>query len=220
MTILKILSDILLSPAYPLYCPVCRKDWDVGTGYICPDCWNVLPRADSWEQFGLTNTGDPIPAYYRYDEVMRNLILQMKFYGRKDIAERLGEIVGEVLAQRCQGKFDAIVPVPLHPVRLRERGYNQVELIAHKIAESLNCACSTDLIIRARHTSPQSALSDRERLKNVTNAFSPTLDRRDNLPLSVLLIDDVMHTGSTLNACAEVLNRLGIRKVVKVALVR
>lgn len=106
-----------------------------------------------------------------------------------------------------------VVPVPLSTRRLRERGFNQSELIARKIAQALHLTCDNTLLLRTRHTVPQTEMSlRRERLFNVRNAFSCITPERVN-GRHVILIDDVFTTGATLSECAKVLQSAGAKKV-------
>jgi len=111
---------------------------------------------------------------------------------------KLGKLAAKNMKNRGPDwEIDAVVPVPLHPVRLRERGYDQNLLIAKGVAAELSLPIRTDLIRRIRQTPAQSRLSDKERTKNLRNAFTPLPVSLEQVPASVLLVDDVIHTGST-----------------------
>ncbi len=129
---------------------------------------------------------------------------------------RLAEVIGE---EPKELSADVVVPVPLHPTRLRERGYNQAELIARPLARSLGLPMHSWLLVRTKPRPEKQKLSVHERWDSVRGAFvarpgSPV----DNL--SVLLVDDVMTTGATLDACARVLRRAGARRVIALAVAR
>jgi len=213
-------GTVLVSPIFPLYCPECGREWRDGAGFICPDCWESLPIADPPERFFSRDKSLAIPAIFRYDETMRNLVHQMKFGGRTDVATRLGEAVGEAVAAAHIAGLSAIVPVPLHPVRRRERGYDQVETMATAAAAVLNLPVRLDIIRRVRHTSPQSLLSDAERLKNVRDAFAPGGIEQPLPAGQVLLLDDVIHTGTTLRICQSLLLAIGVPEVTPIAAAR
>jgi len=138
----------------------------------------------------------------------------MKFYGRMDIAERLGSVLYErfypVLKQK---RFDAVIPVPLHSVRIRERGFNQSEIIAARLAEKLKVKIRSDILIRVKNTRPQSRLSNQERENNVIGAFESQSAAEDIPEGSVLLVDDVFHTGSTLKGCISALKDIGVKDI-------
>jgi ComF family protein len=114
---------------------------------------------------------------------------------------------------------DAVVPVPLHPDRKRERGYNQAELIARPLAKRLGIGMAPRLLIRTKPRPPQLLLSRSERWKSVHGAYA-TRDgvRVDNL--RILLVDDVMTTGATLDACARALRKAGAAEVFGLTVAR
>ena len=113
---------------------------------------------------------------------------------------------------------DALVPTPLHPRRLRSRGYNQSALLSHEIGRRLNLPVREDLLVRVRNPRPQvEAQSQQERRDNVADNF---FCNTDTSGLTVLLIDDVATTGSTLSECATVLKAAGATRVHALTLAR
>jgi len=115
---------------------------------------------------------------------------------------------------------DCLIPIPLHKSRLRWRGFNQAELIARELSLLWNIPVRTDLLIRQKSTSPQADIKNRDdRIKNATGIFAPHLVVK---PLSgtVILIDDLSTTGSTLDQAARVLKSLGVEKVIGVVFAR
>ncbi len=138
----------------------------------------------------------------------------MKFGGRRDAAGTLGALLAESIGFAT----DVIVPVPLHPSRLRERGFNQAEIIGQAIALTRNVKMETKAIQRVTPTSPQSRLPLPERRANVSDAFSPGPRSASVRGRRVLLVDDVVTTGSTLGACAVVLRSCGATSVNGAAL--
>jgi len=160
---------------------------------------------------------DRIFITFAYNDITRMLVHQMKFRGRSDIAARLGRTVADCLYRILLNlNIATVIPVPLHPVRVRERGYNQNIIIAENFAERLKLPVRADLIRRVRNTPPQSRLSDAERKVNLIGAFAPVLSNRPNPMGMVVLIDDVFHTGSTLRGCLEALEKCGIKEVIAV----
>jgi ComF family protein len=110
--------------------------------------------------------------------------------------------------ERLRGRhFDIIVPVPLHPTRLRERGFNQAGLLTELLSTRISIRCKR-VLKRIRYTTTQTALDRAERIENLHNAFR-LRKNADVRGLHVLLIDDVLTTGSTLSECARVLKRAG-----------
>jgi len=207
------ISNILTALVFPHYCPECGKEWSAGVGWICPECWQSLPEAGKGLWALDANLKHTVFVAFQYGESTRQLVHQMKFGGRQDIAPVLGR---EAARKYCEWRspmlFEAIVPVPLHPTRRRERGYNQNLAIAEGIAAELGLPLRNDLICRTRNTPPQSRLSDGERMKNLLGAFAP-VRKVKAVPTAVLLIDDVIHTGQTVTGCREALLAAGVKRV-------
>ena len=147
-----------------------------------------------------------------------DLVHQMKFSGRTDIAATLGtEAALRIKDQPGVKECSAVIPVPLHPIRIRERGYDQNLVIARNVAGVLNLPLLPHLLRRTRNTPPQSRLSDRERRKSLQDAFEPIASNVSYHEAKMLLIDDVIHTGATAKGCIAALNRIGIRDVMTLA---
>ena len=115
--------------------------------------------------------------------------------------------------------IDAIVPVPLHSIRLRERGYNQAELLTKSISKQSGIPIHADALFRRKYTKTQTQMNNIERIHNVQNAFGT---KQSNMIAGKcwLLVDDVMTTGSTLNACAHVLMNNGALSVYTLTIAR
>jgi len=142
-------------------------------------------------------------------------------------------LVEYFLQQRQKSKaFDSflatipiIIPVPLHPKRQKYRGFNQSELIARNLAKNWKLPFSNKILRRIKYSKPQAELSKKERLENVKNMFTPSVEilRIANRPLinkNIILVDDVWTTGATAQACAEVLKKLGSKKIWMLTLAR
>jgi ComF family protein len=114
---------------------------------------------------------------------------------------------------------DIIVPIPLHPTRLRARGFNQSALLAAQVASTLNAPLSTNTLIRTRNTSSQANMNRQQRFTNLKNAFSVPKESRIR-KRRVLLVDDVITTTATMREAASVLVRAGAEYVDAVALAR
>jgi len=155
---------------------------------------------------------------FHYEGVAKELIAQLKYQSRLSLVPFLGQILTETVLRRLgPDPADAVVPVPLHPVRLRERTFNQAQFLAQRLADNLRLPCRRNLLIRRKATHPQADLSRGERRANVEGAFALAPD-----PLirsaRLLLVDDVFTTGSTANACAKILKQAGAAQVTVVAL--
>ena len=140
---------------------------------------------------------------------MRTIIHQLKYYGKLHLAEHLGQAMAELLIKdkKIRGA-DFIIPVPLHKVKKRSRGFNQSELLARKISQISGISVIDNVFIRKRYTENQSLLPIDERAKNVEGAFE--LINSDILQgKNLVLVDDIITTGSTVNECIKVLMEAG-----------
>ena len=148
----------------------------------------------------------------RYEDVAREAVHAFKFRGRRALAAPLAALLAEIDATALPaGVPEVLVPVPLHPRRERERGFNQARLLAHRLGRSWGVPCS-DALARARATLPQAELSAEARRDNVRGAFA--LRRRSEVAgRHVALVDDVLTTGSTVLACARCLRDGGAATV-------
>src|SRR6266487_2108483 len=205
----------ITSLLYPPVCTICAAI--VGSDdYLCegceakttrivpPFCGNCAHRTIHF---------DAAVAAYRSRGIVRQIIHDFK-YGRQI---HLRHLVTRWLAAalddlRLRGRrFDVIIPVPLHPARKRKRGFNQASLLAELLSAQISIQ-SKPLLERIRYTTTQTALDRTERMENLHNAFR--LRKNANVRgLPVLLIDDVLTTGSTLNECARVLKFAGANSV-------
>ena len=146
-----------------------------------------------------------------YDGALREAIHALKFDGRRALAKPLGLLMADAAIDDPRFReVEAVIPVPLHPQRLKERGFNQSELLANAVAQALNRPVAA-LLRRIRPTAAQSGLSEADRRKNVRDAFAAT-GRLDGVV--ALLVDDVLSTGSTTSACARELTRAGAEEVL------
>jgi len=148
-----------------------------------------------------------------YEGVARIIIERLKYNYREEYAPWLAERMLDVArnAFECVA-FDAVVPVPLHRTRLRERGFNQSELLARPIAKALQVSLASSVLKRVRNTPSQTRLNKRERAENILDAFVVPNSHAVHGKV-LLLIDDVYTTGATLNECARVLQTAGAREI-------
>jgi ComF family protein len=217
---------------------ICRNCWDSiepWTGPACPRCG--LPFATSSAADAALCTEcrlgeqefDLARSYGLYLGTLRRAILLLKFQRRERLGQRLGTLLGSVWESVEELKAGAevlLVPVPLHPSRARERGFNQAELLARGLVRKLARAgerraprVEPSCLRRTRPTPPQTGLSLEARRANVRGVFAverPAMVR-DRL---VVLVDDVMTTGATLCACAAALKQAGAARVLALTLAR
>lgn len=190
---------------FPQACGGCGRH---GFGLWCADCAaavSLLTGSDGRRELEFTSNCAPPFAFAiytaaRYAGPAREAIHAFKFGATPHLADVFADWLTDIWhAHDVQA--DVIVPVPLHPARERERGYNQSAWLAERLARSVGCACAPRALRRIRKTEQQAQLSAETRAHNVTGAFSANrlvLDSKQ-----VLIIDDVFTTGATLTACAQ-----------------
>jgi len=158
----------------------------------------------------------PAAAIFLYGGPLAEALRRVKYGARPDLAASLGKLMASA-AQPYAGRVDCVVPLPLHPARLRARGFNQAALLARPVARALGVPMRTRELRRVRPTATQASLPRGERLGNVRGAFrakgATQLGR-------VLLIDDVRTTGATLASAAATLLDAGCPRVFTLALAR
>ena len=159
-------------------------------------------------------------SYARYEEKLVRAIVTLKFERIEPLGKWFADrLAGVITAGGDELRADVVVPVPLHRQRLRERGYNQAELIAKPLARRLGLPCQAVLLTRTRPRPDKHVLTSKERWASVRGAFATRPGSQvDNL--RVLLVDDVMTTGATLDACAKALQAAGAKSVVAVTVAR
>ena len=173
-------------------------------------CAACRRRAPGWSR--LVALGD-----YAAAPALREWILALKHGGRPELARWLAPPLA-ARAAPWLAATDVLVPVPLHPLRRLERGYDQAALLARELGERSGLRVAA-LLHRVRDTSPQGAWGPRSRASNVEGAFAVALGRRA-APQRVWLVDDVVTSGATAAACARALRRAGVREVGVLALAR
>jgi ComF family protein len=153
---------------------------------------------------------------------MRHSMDDFKYHGRKENAKFYVEEIMRLYGNRIAAiSPDVIVPVPIHRSKLGERGYNQAELLARGVGKELGIAVIPDLLVRNKKTLPQKKLSDKERLRNLLEAFqyNEKSAGKNSKPITkVLLVDDIYTTGSTIEACTNVLKLNGIAEIYFIVL--
>lgn len=262
------LWDALLSIIYPSFCPICSSSLaQPSKSPVCSNCWeNVnLIEPPFCATCGLPLSIDPNAAasiellcancrkgkspfskaralgIYEYE--LRDIILLLKFKGKKSLAKELASMAyARIKESAITEGVDGIIPVPLYWRRKRERGFNQAELLAAHLSSSLGIELLTDYLRRIRNTPPQSQVNPKERAKNVRGAFKVRepwwriiigllqiailrlkRKRLKKWKLStpthylkrktVLLIDDIFTTGATVSECARALKKAGAKEV-------
>lgn len=181
------------------------------------DCWShlqSLTATDRKRKESPEFLDDIIPVFV-FDDLFQKIVHALKYQGIRSIGIRLGKLMSEFLRSNISAPDQCIlIPIPLHPIKYRERGYNQSELISLGLKEELHISVRTDLIKRVKNTQTQTKLDANERKANMQDAFRLTSGFSNHKFDMVYLIDDVYTTGSTMNSAAKVLREGGIRKII------
>ncbi|MGI9050332.1 MAG: double zinc ribbon domain-containing protein [Rubrobacteraceae bacterium] len=211
---------------YPQRCVGCERR---ASDLLCRDCFEALPRVGApscrrcgaptaFETFvceeckGVDFGFESAQAPLMYEGVGKQIVHVLKYKSYTKVVDRL---MTPLLLEVVRGRFDAVVPVPLHRSRLRRRGFNQAGLMAKSLAQEINSSLSNTLEV-VRETRDQVELSGAGRRANVKDAFGA----RGRTGGRVLLVDDVFTTGATMSECAGVLVRAGAAEVHAVSLCR
>jgi len=197
-----------------IVCPVCRHRWRPVRPPWCERCGQPEPH------FGPCRLCAEWPAALRLvrsavwlSDGAREAVHALKYRGLPRIADDLAAAIAGVTLPTDEASV--LVPIPLAPKRLRERGYNQSEAIAEALGRRWGLAVSRQLLTRTRETATQTALTPETRLANVAGAFRPGHRPGLNLPVtSIVLVDDVFTTGATLAEAARALEQAGARTIV------
>lgn len=201
----------------PPFCASCQKGTHAVSSPLCPACGDPLGVGSQRDSL----CGDCLTAsrpfrlsrsLFLYEGPVREAIHRLKYQKGENVAPALAIAMKEFLSQEGMGAFDVMVPIPLHPNRLRERRFNPAQLLARGISRHLNIPCDPHSLQRIRETPPQVGLPRRERLQNVKGAFKAA-SKGCFRGRRVLLIDDVWTTGATSEACARALRQGGAKSV-------
>lgn len=215
MSVLSILIDLFL----PRKCPFCQR-FIYGQRLLCENCEEELPyTGDEKKQWRVKDSVECFaPLWYRGKTV--EAVRRYKFRGSPHYHHCFGQLIKEVLTQEQADQFDLISWVPLGQKRYAQRGYNQAELLGRTIAQEFDLTPKA-LLYKWKENTAQSDINDDDaRADNVKEVYC-LLDEVDNLEnLKILLVDDVITTGSTVESCVNVLKEAGACEVVCLALAR
>jgi len=217
------LSADFVSLFFPRYCQACFGPLVKGEEIFCTRCIAGLPKTN----YHLQPT-NPVEAKlagrlpikhgwaflkFRKGGIVQHLLHQLKYNNRPEVGVALGRIFGHELSKAgLSAGFDIIVPVPLHELRKRKRGYNQSAKIAEGLSYSLETPWDESISIRKTKTTTQTKKSKMERWENVKDVFTIS-ENRSLLGKRVLLVDDIITTGSTLEACGQHLIKAGCQEL-------
>lgn len=218
---------------YPKRCAICGGIVADKGNNVCSPCYKELPWIvePTCKRCGKPVENDEIEFCYdcsrrqfyyengfslwNYTGKMKQSIAYFKYHNRKEYGKFYGEEFVRVFGKELlKLEPDALIPVPIHWTRYIERGYNQTEIIAKEIGERLDIPVIDDLLVRNRKTVAQKKLDDKERARNLEQAFSISKKWKSGSDLrKVIVIDDIYTTGHTINICAKVLKEYGIEQV-------
>jgi len=218
-----ILFDDIISLFYPRLCAGCDEPLVKGEDVLCLNCLADLPRTNYhiFEENPIFQifTGrvniTSATSFCRFDKGgrLQHLLHQLKYRGNREVGRKMGFLFGTDLIQNILYQdIDAIIPVPLHPKKEKKRGFNQSVEICKGLSESMNRPLILGNLIREVHSSSQTRKGRFERWENVSGIFSIKNDTFLN-GKHLLLVDDVVTTGATLEACCEPLLKLPDVKV-------
>jgi ComF family protein len=215
------IKDSFIQLLFPHICSGCGSDILSKQSMLCMRCIDSMPETN----FEL-HTGNPVEKkfwgrihleqataqyYFTRESLIQQLMHQFKYKGNRELGAQLGEMMGKSLKSSNRFTIDALVPLPLFPAKEKRRGYNQATVLCEGMAESLQAPVLKDVIIRSQHTDTQTKKDRIERWQNMEGKFvlvKPEAIMNKN----VLLVDDVVTTGATLEACgAELLKAENVK---------
>lgn len=220
--------DIFYPPFFP--CIICGSEsTDLDTGlcqmcqrnlpYIknpCPSCGHELGDNNACFECTRPREFDKAVIALEYTQQVRGLVLSLKFNNKRYLARPMGRIMAGVLAKQLSAEIDYIIPVPLGKKRFKERGFNQSLLLAKEVSRILGLPLLENVLVQVKDKPDQSLLTQKERQANTQDVYAC-----ENAGLikekALLLVDDVLTTGYTAEACAKILNAAGAENVYVLA---
>jgi len=210
----------MLNVISPAECASCGENAPIYPFPVCSICVSSIISSGSPEKI-TSDITQKIYSCLEYTPAVKCCLKSFKFEGNKKLAAFFRKIiVSQLLSEELRKeRYDVILPVPLHRSRKRKRGYNQSEILAEMISNSLGVPLRPDILIKIRNTPPQSGLRKTERKKNLKGSFSVT-GKAFLASKSVLVVDDVITTGATIEECAATILNAGAGTVSAFTLAR
>jgi ComF family protein len=215
------IKDSFLHLLFPHICDGCGSDILAKESTLCMHCMEAMPEtnfelhADNpvekkfWGRLPIQQA--TAQYYFTSESLMQHLMHQFKYKRNKELGNQLGKMMGESIKRSGRFVIDALVPLPLFPAKEKRRGYNQATVLCEGMAESLQVPVLKEVVIRSQHTDTQTKKGRIERWQNMEGKFilaNPEAIKNSNL----LLVDDVVTTGATLEACgAELLKAENVK---------
>lgn len=210
----------IVLPKGELICPGCVKKLSFVKQPVCKKCGKEITSAEREYCLDCTKhkrSFDYGRALLNYNDTAKKSMADIKYRNRREYLDFYAEAVclryGRLLMRLGA---DALVPVPVHPSRRRQRGFNQAEIFADRIGERLGIPVCPKMLVRRKKTAPQKQLNPKERLHNLEEAFAAGAVPEG--VTRVILVDDIYTTGSTMEACARALLRAGVKNVYFIAI--
>lgn len=193
-------------------CEICSYPFEMEITGMQPICFNCLQKKPSYDHSFIP---------FRYNEAISRAIADFKYRDNAFLIKKLASFLLRFGFEKQISNFDLMVAVPMHEHKLRQRKFNQSVLLCDELNKTLNKEFYRDLLVKVRNTKPQVRLTQKQRKKNLKRAFLVKEKYREIVKgKRVLLVDDVMTTGTTIESCAKELKRRGARTVGVLALAR
>lgn len=212
---------------FPPSCPLCKDIVDVDDEYVCKFCRPLIPYLSAPFCFRCGKELKDEAAEYckdctdnersyvkgfpamNYVEPIKTALMDFKYHNKRYYSDFFAYEIIKTHGEEIKSlNFDAIVPIPVHSKKVKQRGYNQAKVLAECISDYINVPVDDELLLRNSNTLPQKFLSDEERLNNLKMAFS--YSQKSVKYNKVLLVDDIYTTGATIEACTRILREAGI----------
>lgn len=211
--------DSIIKLIFPPKCMFCGSILNLNIEVeICSECMNKIPFFNN-KFFKLKNSIglnylDDVICLCHYSGIIKDCLIRFKFFNKASYYRTFGKLLSnKVKSMTDYRKFDIIISVPLHKSRLNKRGYNQSLLISKILSGETGIPEKSDILSRIKNTHSQSLLTRNERYENVRDAF-----KVNNINIiknkCILIVDDILTTGNTLNECSRVLKEAGAKEVV------
>ena len=208
---------------YPPLCIICRKSTRIKEQPFCLSCSLDLPVTDHFvnsKNAFVKHFWGRVPIQhgaalfdFRKENVVQEMIHALKYRRKKDVGTLLGSFAGRrIIESELFQNFDLIIPVPISSIRLHQRGYNQSGVFAESVGKQIKVDVRQNLLVKTTDTGSQTSRSRQERMLNVANTFKvrkmKSFDGKH-----ILLVDDVITTGATLESCASLLLKNGAKSI-------
>lgn len=216
----KSLLDIL----YPKLCITCENQLQINENQICTSCLLDLPYTDT-HKVGIIALENKfvgrvdvakIFSFVRFSKKsgVQKLLHALKYKANEKIGNDIGVYYGKLIKKEVEEyKLDYLLPVPIHPKKLKIRGYNQAEVFSKGLSESLEIKTLTDVLLKTRETVSQTKENKQERFENIKGSFK-IIEAGILKGKNIAIVDDVLTTGATLEEIAQILKNVGVSKVV------